>query len=215
MWSRTDRRSLTPLVRPSAAIVGLRGRCAPPVTLVQHRVGREPAARPTLRPCSPPRSARSATSTSRSASRLRAARHPSPGRLAVAQVSRRVAVLGRLQRPQHHRAARTDRSSPPLRVTLGQQAHPRPDHVGVGVTVRALNAQTEALAASISDQLKSPPPRATSLPRSGSLRAARLLAEIGGVRGPFPTPDALACLASVPLDPSPKDQGRHLPLGSR
>jgi hypothetical protein len=33
----------------------------------------------------------------------------------------------------------------------------------------------------------------TSLPRSGTVRAARLLAEIGDARGRFPTPEALAC----------------------
>jgi transposase len=37
----------------------------------------------------------------------------------------------------------------------------------------------------------------TSLPRSGTIRAARLLAEIGDCRGRFPSPDSLACLAGV------------------
>jgi transposase len=37
----------------------------------------------------------------------------------------------------------------------------------------------------------------TSLPRSGTIRAARLLAEIGDCRGRFPSPEALACLAGV------------------
>ena len=36
-----------------------------------------------------------------------------------------------------------------------------------------------------------------SLPRAGTLRAARLLAEIGDARGRFPTATALACLAGV------------------
>jgi transposase len=37
----------------------------------------------------------------------------------------------------------------------------------------------------------------TSLPRSGHVRAARLLAEIGDCRERFPTPNSLACLAGV------------------
>jgi transposase len=37
----------------------------------------------------------------------------------------------------------------------------------------------------------------TSLPCSGTVRAARLLAEIGDCRARFPTPEALACLAGV------------------
>ena len=46
----------------------------------------------------------------------------------------------------------------------------------------------------------------TSLPRSGTIRAARLLAEIGDARGRFPTADALACLAGVA--PSTRQSGK-------
>ena len=45
-----------------------------------------------------------------------------------------------------------------------------------------------------------------SLPRSGTLRAARLLAEIGDARGRFPTADSLACLAGVV--PSTRQSGK-------
>ncbi len=47
----------------------------------------------------------------------------------------------------------------------------------------------------------------TSLPRSGTVRAARLLAEIGDSRARFPTPEALACLAGVA--PSTRQSGKH------
>lgn len=47
----------------------------------------------------------------------------------------------------------------------------------------------------------------TSLPRSGTVRAATLLAEIGDCRERFPTPEALACLAGV--TPSTRASGRH------
>jgi transposase len=47
----------------------------------------------------------------------------------------------------------------------------------------------------------------TSLPRSGTVRAARLLAEIGDARGRFPTPEALTCLAGAA--PSTRQSGKH------
>ncbi len=46
----------------------------------------------------------------------------------------------------------------------------------------------------------------TSLPRSGTIRAARLLAEIGDARGRFPTPESLACLAGV--TPTTRQSGK-------
>ena len=46
----------------------------------------------------------------------------------------------------------------------------------------------------------------TSLPRSGTIRAARLLAEIGDCRARFPTPEALACLAGAA--PSTRQSGK-------
>jgi transposase len=45
-----------------------------------------------------------------------------------------------------------------------------------------------------------------SLPRAQSLRAARLLAEIGDCRGRFPTPESLASLAGV--TPSTRQSGK-------
>lgn len=62
-----------------------------------------------------------------------------------------------------------------------------------------LNTQIAALATSITDQLQAHPDAhiVTSLPRAGTLRAARLLAEIGDARGRFPTAESLACLAGV------------------
>lgn len=75
-------------------------------------------------------------------------------------------------------------------------------------TLRTLTAHIEALAASIAEQLDLHPdaPIFTSLPRSGRVRAARLLAEIGDARGRFPTADSLACLAGVA--PSTRQSGK-------
>jgi transposase len=46
----------------------------------------------------------------------------------------------------------------------------------------------------------------TSLPRSGTVRAARLLAEIGDCRARFPAPESLACLAGAA--PSTRQSGK-------
>jgi transposase len=74
--------------------------------------------------------------------------------------------------------------------------------------LRALNAQIQALADSIGTQLDAHPDAAVfrSLPRSGTVRAARLLAEIGDARGRFPTRDSLTCLAGVA--PSTRQSGK-------
>ena len=74
--------------------------------------------------------------------------------------------------------------------------------------LRTLGAQIQILAASIGEQLDTHPDAAifTSLPRSGSVRAARLLAEIGDARGRFPTRDSLTCLAGVA--PSTRQSGK-------
>lgn len=53
----------------------------------------------------------------------------------------------------------------------------------------------------------------TSLPRSGRVRAARLLAEIGDCRAKYPTPESLACLAGVA--PSTRQSGKMRVVGFR
>ena len=75
--------------------------------------------------------------------------------------------------------------------------------------------QLQALDAHIAEQLQLHPDRDIyrSLPRSGTVRAARLLAEIGDCRGRFPTPEALACLAGVA--PSTRQSGRHRAVSFR
>jgi transposase len=81
--------------------------------------------------------------------------------------------------------------------------------------LRTLTAQISALADSIAEQLEQHPdaPIITSLPRSGTVRAARLLAEIGDARGRFPTPESLACLAGVA--PATRQSGKTRSVGFR
>jgi transposase len=80
--------------------------------------------------------------------------------------------------------------------------------VALVAVLRTLNTQIQALAASIGTQLAAHPDAEIfqSLPRSGTVRAARLLAEIGDARGRFPTRDSLTCLAGVA--PSTRQSGK-------
>jgi transposase len=75
-------------------------------------------------------------------------------------------------------------------------------------TLHTITAQIDTLAAQIAEALAAHPDREvfTTLPRAGTVRAARLLAEIGDARGRFPTPDSLACLAGVA--PSTRESGK-------
>ena len=85
-------------------------------------------------------------------------------------------------------------------------AHTTRAHLAV---LRSLVDQIKALAAHIGDQLARHADAHifTSLPRSGTVRAARLLAEIGDCRTRFPDPDSLICLAGVA--PSTRQSGKH------
>lgn len=73
----------------------------------------------------------------------------------------------------------------------------------------ALVEQIKGLEAQISEQLAlhADAHILQSLPKGGTLRAARLLAEIGDCRARFPDAASLACLAGVA--PSTKQSGKH------
>jgi transposase len=75
--------------------------------------------------------------------------------------------------------------------------------------IGALNTQIAALDAEIGRLLAAHPDRHifASLPRSGTIRAANLLAEIGDCRQRFPTDDALAALAGA--CPSTRQSGKR------
>lgn len=81
--------------------------------------------------------------------------------------------------------------------------------------LRTLTEQIKKLKTQISDQLDAHADAHifTSLPRSGTVRAARLLAEIGDCRARFPTPASLACLAGVA--PSTRQSGKIRAVGFR
>jgi Flp pilus assembly pilin Flp len=93
-------------------------------------------------------------------------------------------------------------------------AHAHITHALVA-TLSALVEQIKALSEQIADQLATHADAHifTSLPRSGKIRAAKLLAEVGDCRGRFPTPEALACLAGVA--PSTRQSGTMRSVGFR
>jgi transposase len=75
--------------------------------------------------------------------------------------------------------------------------------------LQALREQITALEVQIREQLALHPDAHifTSLPRSGQVRAAKLLVEIGDARGRYPTDASLAALAGAA--PSTRQSGRH------
>jgi transposase len=75
--------------------------------------------------------------------------------------------------------------------------------------IGAVCGQIERLEAHIAEQLAAHADAAifTSLPRSGSVRAAALLAEMGDCRARFPSPESLAGLGGAA--PSTRQSGKH------
>jgi len=88
-------------------------------------------------------------------------------------------------------------------------AHTTLAYVAALTAIRGQITALEAQEAQISEQLALHPDSHifTSLPRSGQVRAAKLLVEIGDARGRFPTEAALAALAGAA--PSTRQSGRH------
>ena len=103
----------------------------------------------------------------------------------------------------------------PRGLSAAQGAAYTPITAALVATLKTLVLQIAELSSQISRALAAHPdaPIFTSLPRSGTVRAARLLAEIGDCRGRFPTADALACLAGVA--PSTRQSGKMRSVGFR
>jgi len=203
---RTDRRRLTPLTRSAPATVTLRSSVPARRDLVEHRVAAANQLRAHLQVVFPAAEGLfAALDSAVSLSFLE--RFPtqakadwlSPKRLAdwVSKVS----YSGRVA-PEvlHHRLLAAPRGT----TGADAQAHAATTLAFVAV-LRTLGTQIDQLEDNIAGQLDIHPDRhiMTSLPRSGMLRAARLLAEIGDARGRFPTPDSLAGVA-----PSTRQSGK-------
>ena len=124
------------------------------------------------------------------------------------------ARLGNWLRAQHYNhLANLDRLWAHLRDaprgTTGDQAATRAEiTLSLVATLSGLREQIAALDKQIAVQPAAHPDAAifTSLPKAGTVRAARLLAEICDARGRYPTPEALTCLAGAA--PSTRQSGK-------
>jgi len=206
---RTDRRRLTPLVRSSPATRALRTSVRARRDLVEHRVAAANQLRAHLQIVLPaPVGLFSELDSSISLSFIE--RFTTQAKLDWLTPIRMGEWLQRVSYTGHtDPAVLHQRLITAPRGTTGADAE-----IGAAVTLayvavlRVLNTQIEALAATIREQFEAHPDHDlfASLPRSGTLRAARLLAEIGDARGRFPTADSLACLAGVA--PSTRQSGK-------
>jgi transposase len=206
---RTDRRRLRPLVRDSDATTALRSLVRARKDLVAHRVAVANQLRAHVQTVFPGAATLFADIDSEVSLRFlkrfttqSQADWLSPKRMAA--WLRSVGYCGRTDPSVlHARLAGAPRGA------TGEHADVHPAATTAFVAVlRSLCAQIQALAHRIGEQLTIHPDGRvfTSLPRSGTVRAARLLGEIGDARGRFPTPESLACLAGVA--PSTRQSGK-------
>jgi transposase len=209
---RTDRRRLTPLTTDSPATLGLRMLIRARHDLVVARVAAHNQLRAHLLTAFPgavglfhrldskiglrfldrfpsPRHARW-LSEKRLAAWLTAAHYTRPTTRTPAQLMThlRQAAPGLPDGPASDAAEAVTLQLVALLMSLRERITALEDHIAA-----ALAAHADA-------------PVFTSLPRSGTVRAATLLAEIGDARGRFPTDDALAAAAGVA--PSTRASGR-------
>jgi transposase len=206
---RTDRARLAPLTPDSPATVTLRRACRARKDLVSHRVAVANQLRAHLRNAFPGAVGLFAGIDSPISLRFLArfatqdrADWLSPRRLAAWLAS--AGYSGRTDPAVLHarlaaapRGATGDDGTTQAHVTAALHA-----------VLTTLADQIKALSGQIGDQLARHADAHifTSLPRAGTVRAARLLAEIGDCRTRFPTPEALACLAGAA--PSTRQSGK-------
>jgi transposase len=206
---RTDRARLRPLIPDSPATVALRRACRARKDLVSHRVAVANQLRAHLHNVFPGAAGLFADLDS-PVSLAFLARFATQDRadwLTPARMGRWLASTGY--------SGHTDPAVLHARLTAAPRGLTGPGAEAQAGITRALHAvlltltaQIKALAAQIATQLAAHADSHifTSLPRSGTIRAARLLAEIGDCRARFPTPEALACLAGAA--PSTRQSGR-------
>jgi transposase len=206
---RTDRARLRPLIPDSPATVALRRACRARKDLVGHRVAVASQLRAHLRNVLPGAAGLFAAIDS-PVSLAFLARFGTQDRadwLTPARMARWLASIGYSGHtgPAVLHARLT--AAPRGLTGPGADAQAAITHALHAVLV-TLTAQIRVLAAQIGEQLAAHADSHifTSLPRSGTVRAARLLAGIGDCRARFPTPEALACLAGAA--PSTRQSGK-------
>jgi transposase len=210
---RTDRARLAPLLPDTPATVSLRQTCRARKDLVAHRVAVANQLRAHLKIVFPGAVGLFAAIDS-PISLAFLARFDCQQRadwLSVTRLSAWLAGVGY--------SGRTDPRELHRRLTAAPRATNEVTGAAITgafvATLTALNAQIAVLDDSIADQLAAHADAHifTSLPRSGTVRAARLLSEIGDCRARFPTPESLACLAGVA--PSTRQSGKVKHVGFR
>jgi transposase len=206
---RTDARRLTPLLADNPATTALRQLCRTRKDLIAHRVAVANQLRAHLAIALPAAIGLFHDLDSPS-SRLfltRFATQDDLNQLTPARLTAWLATVPHNHRSDpavlHRRISRTPRG--PIgahAASLAQITH------AYLATLATLCDQIAALTRQITHALTTHPDHAifTQLPRAGTLRAARLLGEIGDARGRFPTPTALACLAGAA--PSTRQSGQ-------
>ena len=207
---RTDRARLRALTPDTPATVALRRACRARKDLVSHRVAVANQLRAHLRNAFPGAAGLFAELDS-PVSLAFLARFDTQDRadwLTPARMAKWLASIGY--------SGHTDPAVLHARLTAAPRGITGPDADAQAPITRALHAvlvtlteQIKVLSAQIGAQLAAHADGHvfTSLPRSGTVRAARLLAEIGDCRARFPTPESLACLAGAA--PSTRQSGRQ------
>ena len=206
---RTGRPRLRPLIPDSPATVALRRACRARKDLAGHRVGLANQLRAHLRDTLPGAVGlfKDIDSPVSLAFLARFGTQDRADWLTPARLGKWLSGIGY--------SGRTDPAVLHTRLTAAPRGATGHDGQASACTTRALLAvltsltsQIKILSGQIGDQLAAHADQHifTSLPRSGTVRAARLLAEIGDCRARFPTPGALACLAGAA--PSTRQSGK-------
>jgi transposase len=213
---RTDRARLQPLLPDSPATTTLRGACRARKDLVMHRVALANQLRAHLQRAFPGAVGLFAELDSPISLRF-LARFDSQDRADWLSSKRLTAWLVSVGY-----CGRVDPTALHARLTAAPTGATGVDGTAQAHVTRALLAvlatlveQIRLLSEQIAEQLAlhADAHIFTSLPRSGTVRAARLLGEIGDCRARFPTPEALACLAGVA--PSTRQSGKHTSVNFR
>jgi transposase len=207
---RTDRGRLRPVTPAGPATVALRQACRARKDLVRHRVAVGNQLRAHLQ-CAFPGAVGLFSGLHSAISLAFLARFDCQDRAGWLSQKRLAAWL--------KAAGYSGRTSPaelyqrltaaPRGATGGQGAASAQVTRALAAVLAALNTQIKALDNEIAAQLAAHADGHifTSLPRSGTVRAARLLTEIGDCRARFPDPQALICLAGAA--PSTRQSGKH------
>jgi transposase len=207
---RTDRARLRPLIPDSPATVTLRQACRARTDLVRHRVAVTNQLRAHLLSAFPGMVGLfcrldSAISLAFLARFDRQDRADWLSQKRLATWLKAASYSGRTDPAELYQRLK----SAPRGATGEQGAASAQVTRALAAVLASLNTQIKTLEAQIAAQLAAHADGHifTSLPRSGTVRAARLLTEIGDCRSRFPEPQALICLAGAA--PSTRQSGKH------